>query len=92
MKLKEKARKLLWENTQSFKLNDIDGNYTGITLKTPDDLWDIHAGTVISVGAAEWMRIGDKWVSYSNDENSDNEMFVRILRHREYTNLIHKAY
>lgn len=92
MKLKERARKLLWKNEEKFKLNDIDGNYTGISFTTPDDVWDIHAGTIISVGAAEWMRVGDKWVSYSNDENNDNEMFVRILRHREHVYLIHASY
>ena len=92
LKLKERARKLLWKNEETFKLNDIHGNYTGISFTTPDDVWDIPVGTIISVGAAEWMRVGDKWVSYLNDEKNDNEMFVCILRHREHVHLIHKAY
>lgn len=92
VELKETAYKLLWMNTQPFNLNDIDGNYTGITLKTPDDVWRIPAGTVISVNGSEWVRVGDKWVSYMGDEDYDNEMFVRILRHRDQVHLIHKAY
>lgn len=38
------------------------------------------------------LRVGDKWVSFSNDENNDNEMFVRILRHHKYVHLIHVSY
>lgn len=91
-RLRNKMWDVLYDNEESFKLKDLDGNYTGISLKTLDDVSDIIPGTCILVDGVEWMRVGNVWVSYFNSKKNDAEMFVNILRHRERTYLIHRSY
>lgn len=82
---------VLYKNEEPYKLNDADGNYTGITLETPDDLLCITPGTVLTVVGAEWM-LTDNWVSCFGAEFTNVQMFINIMRHRDNVRLIHKAY
>lgn len=90
--LELEMRDVLYDNEEPFELSDAGGNYTGITLKTPGDMADIRSGCVIAIGGAEWFRVSGYWLSCYDTKRDDHEMFVRILRNREYTQLIHKAY
>ena len=90
--LEVKMWTVLYDNEEPFKLNDIDGNYTGITLKTPDDVADIMTGCVIAIGGAEWFRADGYWLSCYDTKKDDHEMFVRIMRNRDHVHLIHKSY
>lgn len=83
---------VLYDNEEQFTLKDIDGQPTGITIKTPDDVADIIIGCVIAIGGAVWLRADGYWLSCYDTKNDDNEMFVRIMRNREHVHLIHKSY
>lgn len=56
-------QKVLYLNTESIKLSDQNDKYTGITIKTPDDVRDMIAGSIIVIGGVEWMLRNDGWVS-----------------------------
>ena len=92
MKLEEQANKILFENKEPFELNDADGNFTGVTITVPDDLWVVTPGTVLAVNGTEWLRLNDNWVSCYGAEFTDNLMFVNIMRHRDTSHQIHKGY
>lgn len=42
--------KMLHDNKEPFKLNDIDGKFTGIVITTPEDVRDMVAGSIIVIG------------------------------------------
>ena len=83
---------LMYDNEVPVKLKDIEGNPTGFTITTPDDLWKARSGMVIAVCGAEWMCCEDKWVSCYGSAKNDTEMFILILRNLDYTHLVHKGY
>lgn len=83
---------LVYDNEVPVELKDIEGNPTGFTITTPDDLWKARSGMVIAVCGAEWMRCEDKWVSCYGSAKNDTEMFIFILRNLDYTHLVHKGY
>ena len=84
--------KMLHSNEEPFKLNDQSGKYTGITIKTPDDVRDMIAGSIIVIGGVEWMLRNDGWVSGYGGERTHDEMFVSILLHLDHVFLLHKGY
>lgn len=45
---------LMYDNETTVELKDIDGNATGFTITTPDDLWKASPGMVIAVCGSEW--------------------------------------
>lgn len=83
---------LMYDNETPVELKDNDGNATGFTITTPDDLWKASPGMVIAVCGAEWMRCEDKWMSCYGGVRNDAEMFIFILRNLDYTHLVHKGY
>lgn len=87
-----KIDNLAYDNEVPVELKDIDGNTTGFTITTPDDLWKARSGMVIAVCGAEWMRCEDKWISCYGGTRNDLEMFVHILRNLNWTHLVHKGY
>ena len=46
---------LMYDNKVPVELKDIDGNTTGFTITTPDDLWKARSGMVIAVCGGEWI-------------------------------------
>lgn len=84
--------KVLYNNEEPFKLNDIDGKYTGITIKTPDDVRDMISGSIVVIGGVEWMLRNDGWVSGYGGDRTHDEMFVSMLLHRDHVSLLHKGY
>lgn len=84
--------RLMYDNETPVELKDIDGNATGFTITTPDDLWKARSGMVIAVCGGEWMRCEDKWISCYGATMDDEKMFVRILRNLDHTHLVHKGY
>lgn len=89
---KLKMQKALYLNTKAIELNDIDGKYTGITIKTPDDVRDMIAGSIVVIGGVEWMLRNNGWVSGYGGERTHDEMFVSMLLHRDHVSLLHKGY
>lgn len=83
---------LVGTNKVPVELKDIDGNATGFTITTPDDLWKARSGMVIAVCGNEWMRCEDKWMSCYGGVRKDAEMFIHILRNLNHTHLIHMGY
>ena len=83
---------LAYVNKVPVELKDIDGNATGFTITTPDDLWKARSGMVIAVCGGEWMHCEDKWVSCYGGVRKDAEMFIFILRNLDYTHLVHRGY
>lgn len=87
-----KIDNLVYDNEEPFELSYLNGEPTGIKIKTPDDVADIITGCVIAIGGAEWMRCGDKWISCYDAKKEDHEMFIHILRNSDHVHLIHKGY
>lgn len=87
-----KMQKVLYLNTESIKLNDQSGKYTGITITTPEDVRDMVAGSIIVIGGVEWMLRNDGWVSGYGGDRTHDEMFVSILLHLDHVFLLHKGY
>lgn len=83
---------LVYDNEVPIELKDIDGNATGFTITTPDDLWKASPGMVIAVCGAEWLCCTDKWINCYGATMDDEKMFVHILRNLDYTHLVHKGY
>ena len=83
---------ILYDNTESINLNDQNGKYAGITIKTPDDVRDMIAGSIIVIGGIEWMLRNDGWVSGYGGDRTHEEMFVSILLHLDHVFLLHKGY
>jgi hypothetical protein len=83
---------LMYDNETPVELKDIEGNATGFTITTPDDLWGARSGVVIAVYGAGWMHCGSKWVSCYGDVRNDTEMFIFILLNLDYTYLVHRGY
>lgn len=83
---------LAHDNKVPVELKDIEGNPTGFTITTPDDLWKARSGMVIAVCGAEWMHCEDKWMSCYGGVRNDAEMFIHILRNLDHTHLVHKGY
>lgn len=54
---------LVHDNKVPVELKDIEGNATGFTITTPDDLWKARSGMVIAVCGTEWLCCTDKWIS-----------------------------
>lgn len=81
-----------YDNEEPFKLLTISGNYTGITIKTPDDVADIPAGCLLAIGGAEYFRASGYWLNSFDTKRDDREMFVRIMCNREHVHLIHMSY
>lgn len=84
--------KVLHNNEETFKLNDQDGKYAGITIKTPEDVRDMIAGSIIIIGGVEWMLRNDSWVSGYGGKRTHEELFVSILLHPDHVFLLHKGY
>lgn len=80
---------LAHDNKVPVELKDIEGNATGFTITTPDDLWKARSGMVIAVCGAEWMH---KWMSCYGAVRNDAEMFIHILRNLDHAHLVHKGY
>lgn len=76
---------LAHDNKVPVELKDIEGNATGFTITTPDDLWKARSGMVIAVCGAEWM-------SCYGAVRNDAEMFIHILRNLDHAHLVHKGY
>lgn len=89
---KLKMQKALYLNTKAIELNDINGKYTGITIKNPDDVRDMIAGSIVVIGGVEWMLRNDGWVSGYGGDRTHDEMFVSILLHYNHVFLLHKGY
>lgn len=85
-------RAVLYDNEEPFKLNNFGGKYEGITIKTPDGLRDMVAGSIIVIAGVEWMLRNDGWVSGYGGDRTHDEMFVSMLRHRNHVFLLHKGY
>ena len=83
---------LVYDNKVPVELKDIEGNATGFTITTPDDLWKARSGMVIAVCGAEWMHCEDEWMSCYGAVRNDAEMFIHILRNLNWTHLVHKGY
>lgn len=83
---------LVYDNEVPIELKDNDGNPTGFTITTPDDLWKARSGMVIAVCGAEWMHCEDKWMSCYGAVRNDAEMFIHILRNLNHAHLVHKGY
>ena len=83
---------LVYDNKVPVELKDIDGNATGFTITTPDDLWKASPGMLIAVCGSEWLCCEDKWVSCYGSVKNDSEMFIFILCNLDYTHLVHKGY
>lgn len=84
--------KVLHDNKEPIKLNDIDGKFTGTVITTPEDVRDMISGSIIVIGGVEWMLRNDGWVSGYGGNRTHDEMFVSILRHLDHVFLLHKAY
>ena len=82
----------LYRNEEPIQLNDQNDKYSGITIKTPDDVRDMIAGSIIVIGGVEWMLRNDGWVSGYGGERTHDEMFVSILLHLNHVFLLHKGY
>lgn len=82
----------LYDNEETFELTYLNGEPTGIKIKTPNDVADIIAGCVIAIDGAEWFRADGYWLSCYDTKKEDHEMFVRIMRNRDHVHLIHKSY
>lgn len=85
-------RAVLYDNEELFKLYNFGGKYEGITIKTPDSLRDMVAGSIIVIAGVEWMLRNDGWVSGYGGDRTHDEMFVSMLRHRNHVFLLHKGY
>lgn len=85
-------RAVLYDNEEPFKLNNFGGKYTGTMIKTPDDLRDMTAGSIIVIAGVKWMLRNDGWVSGYGEDRTHDEMFVSMLRHRDHVFLLHKGY
>ena len=83
---------LVYDNETPIELKDVDGNGTGFTITTPDDLWKARSGMVIAVCGAEWLCCTDKWVSCYGATMDDKKMFIHILRNLKYVLLVHKGF
>lgn len=83
---------VLYDNEEAFELSYLNGEPTGIKIKTPNDVADIITGCVIAIGGAEWFRADGYWLSCYDTKKDDHEMFVRIMRNRDHVHLIHKSY
>lgn len=83
---------VLYDNEEQFELSYLNGEPTGIKIKTPNDVADIITGCVIAIGGAEWFRADGYWLSCYDTKKEDHEMFVRIMRNRDHVYLIHKSY
>lgn len=83
---------ILYDNEEPIELLDFNGKYTGITIKTPDDVRDMIAGSIIVIGGVEWMLRNDGWVSGYGGDRTHEEMFVSILLHLDHVFLLHKGY
>ena len=92
MSLDNEVNTIFYENETPIELFDIDGNPTGFSITTPNDLWNISAGTVIAVHGVEWLSCKNKWVNCYEHECDNNKMFIYIVRNRDYVHLIHRAY
>lgn len=64
---------LVYDNEVPIELKDIEGNPTGFTITTPDDLWKASPGMVIAVGGVEWLCCTDKWISCYGATMDDDE-------------------
>lgn len=73
---------LAHDNKVPVELKDIEGNATGFTITTPDDLWKARSGMVI----------GAEWMSCYGAVRNDAEMFIHILRNLDHAHLVHKGY
>lgn len=82
---------LVGMNEVPVELKDIEGNATGFTITTPDDLWKARSGMVIAVCGVEWMRCGDKWMGCYGGVRDDAKMFIHILRNLDHTHLVHRG-
>lgn len=85
-------RAVLCGNEEPFKVHNMGGKYEGITIKTPDDLRNMVAGSIIVIAGVEWMLRNDGWVSGYGGDRTHDEMFVSMLRHRNHVFLLHKGY
>lgn len=91
MSLDNKINSLVYDNKTPIELFDIDGNPTGVSITTPDDLWNIRYGTVFDVYGVVWMGCESKWMSCYGHERDDAKMFIFILCNQDYVHLIHKG-
>lgn len=82
---------LMYDNEVPIELKDIEGNPTGFTITTPDDLWKASPGMVIAVGVVEWLCCTDKWISCYGATMDDEKMFVNILHNLDHTHLVHRG-
>nr|DAR03249.1 MAG TPA: hypothetical protein [Caudoviricetes sp.] len=87
-----RTRTILYDNEEPFKLNNFGGKYTGTTIKTPDDVRDMIAGSIIVISGVEWMLRNDGWVSGYGGDRTHEEMFVAMMRHRDHVFLLHEGY
>lgn len=85
-------RAVLYDNDEPIKVNNFGGKYTGTEIKTPDDLRDMIAGSIIVIAGVEWMLRNDSWVSGYGGDRTHDEMFMSMLRHRDHMFLLHKGY
>lgn len=92
VKLEKEAKQVLFKNKEPFELNDVEGNPTGITFKTPYNLQTLTLGTVLAINGTEWMKLPIGWVSCYGSEFTDEQMFVITMRHRFNTHLVYKPY
>lgn len=90
--LEVEMRTILYDNEEPFELTYLNGEPTGIKIKTPDDVADIITGCVIAISGAEWFRANGYWLSCYGTKKDDREIFVRIMRNRGHVHLIHKSY
>lgn len=73
---------LVYNNEVPIELKDNDGNPTGFTITTPDDLW--KASPAVSNGCAALISGSVVMVA--------QWMFVNILHNLDHTHLVHKGY
>lgn len=90
--LELKMQSGLYDNEEPYLLTYLDGQPSHIKIKTPNDVADITTGCVIAIGGAEWFRADGYWLSCYGTKKDDREMFIRIMRNRNLTHLIHKSY
>lgn len=90
--LETEASRILDNNTEPITVptvGDVDRNIT-----TPDDIKQLHLGTVIRIGGTEYMRAGYPsvlWTDCLGRELSYREVFRRMLDDADECHIIHEG-
>lgn len=88
--LEKEISRILGNNTESISVPAEWG--TSRTITTPNDLSQLHYGTVISIGGNEYMRTGysnGPWTDALGVKKSNDRVFRLMLAHAGECEIVH---